>query len=224
MNGSIVSQLIMKDLRLHRLQISLSVVGGAIALLVLLKGGEVAFVLGSIWFFVSLCILGSMLPVSAIVNERKKQTLTFLMSLPVSSFQYSVAKVVSSSVMFFTPWLILLCAALLVVGTRHIVPAGAIPTVFILSLLPVVGFSLIAGAALAGETEGWSIAASVVCNSSYGIVWYLLCRIPGLTSTWSSRVIVWNATELTILATELGTIALVTALTLFVQSRKRDFV
>jgi ABC-2 type transport system permease protein len=193
----------MKDWRLHRLQILLSVAAGIIALAVLQYGGEVAFVLGSVWFFVPLCILGSMLPVSAIVNERKKQTLAFLMSLPVSSVQYTIAKVSSTLVMFLVPWLTLLIAALVVIATRHVVPQGVIPTLFIVAMLPVVGFCLIAGTALVGESEGWGIAASIVCNSSYGVVWYLLSRIPSLTASWPSHVAVWSRTALIILSRSL---------------------
>jgi ABC-2 family transporter protein len=94
--GSVIAHLILKDWRLHRLQISLTVVVGLLALAVLQHGGEVPFVLGSVWYFVATIVLGSMLPFSAIVNERKKQTLAFLMSLPLTSIQYTTAKVVST--------------------------------------------------------------------------------------------------------------------------------
>lgn len=224
MRGSVVRQLILKDWRLHRLQIWLSIAVGVGALAVFQHGGEVPLVLGSVWFFVALIVLGSMLRVSAIVNERKKQNLAFLMSLPLSSIQYTTAKVISTAAMFLVPWLMLLISALVLIETRALVPRGAIPMVFILALMPVIGFCVISGMALVGESEGWGIAATVVCNSSYGVVWYLFTRVPSLTADWTGHVAVWNSTVLRILSSEVGLIVLVVGLTFFFQSRKRDFV
>jgi ABC-2 type transport system permease protein len=96
--------------------------------------------------------------------------------------------------------------------------------VFILALMPVIGFCVISGMALVGESEGWGIAATLVCNSSYGVVWYLLSRVPSLTAHWTGHVAVWNSTVLRILSSEVGLIVLVVGLTFFFQSRKRDFV
>lgn len=224
MRGSVVGHLILKDLRLHRLQICLTIAAGVLALAVLQHGGEVAFVLGSVWFFVALIVLGSMLPFSAIVNERKKQNLAFLMSLPLSSIQYTTAKVVSTFAMLLAPWLMLVISALVLITTRNLLPHGAIPMLFVLAIMPVIGFSIIFGTALVGESEGWGVAASLVCNSSYGIAWYLLSRVPALTANSTGRVVVWNAAVLRVLSVELGVIVLTVGLTFFLQSRKRDFV
>ena len=224
MNGSVVGHLILKDWRLHRLHISLAVTVGAISLIIFEHGGELPVVLGSVWFFIALIVLGSMLPVSSIVNERKKQTLAFVMSLPVSSIQYTAAKMISTFAMFLVPWLALLISALIVIETRDILPHGTIPAILILALLPLVGFCVITGVAMVGESEGWGIAATVVCNSSYGISWYLLARMPSVHSNWTSRAPVWNSTVLDLLFSEVGLIVLSIALTLWLQSRKRGFI
>ncbi len=47
--------------------------------------GRAPMLLGSVWFFIALILVGSMLPIVGIVNERKKQNLAFLMSLPISA-------------------------------------------------------------------------------------------------------------------------------------------
>ncbi|HZQ55384.1 MAG TPA: hypothetical protein VFB14_24515 [Bryobacteraceae bacterium] len=224
MNGAVIGHLILKDWRINRLLISLTLGAGIVALAIALYGRGTARLVGSVWFFVALCILGSMLPVSAIINERKKQTLAFIMSLPVSSVQYSIAKIVSIWAMFLVPWLTLLISALILVETGHIAPRGVIPTLVIVAVLPLIGFCLISSAALAGESEGWLIAASVACNSSYWLAWYLLASLPSLTENWTAPAAVWNPAAVTILLGEFGSIALILALTLFIQSRKRDFI
>ncbi len=224
MRNPVIAQLVLKDWRLYRRHISLTVAGGAVALAVSQFATQTSVLLGSVWFFVVLCILGSMLPFASIVNERKKQNLAFVMSLPISSTQYTAAKIMSTVGMFLAPWLALLIAAILLIETRGVIPHGAIPMLLILGLLPFVVFCLILGMALVSESEGWVIAANVVCSSSYWFIFYLLARIPALTANSKARVAVWNSTVLTVLLCELGLIVLVVALTFFLQSRKRDFV
>jgi ABC-2 type transport system permease protein len=221
---SIIGHLILKDWRLNRLLISITVGVGLIALVIAQYAGEVAHVLGGVWFFVSLCILGSMLPASAILNERQKQTLAFVMSLPVSSVQYSIAKAFSTSAMFLVPWLTLLISALVLIETRHATPHGIIPMLLMLAMLPLIGFFLISATALVGESEGWLMAASILCNSSYWFVWYLLARIPSLTANWTGPVAVWNSAAVIVLSAEVGSIAFIVGVTFFFQSRKRNFI
>jgi ABC-2 type transport system permease protein len=224
MTTLVVRQLILKDWRLNRLQVLLSIGAGLLALGVALRGGEGPIVAGTVWFFIAMILVGSMLPISGIVNERKKQNLAFLMSLPVSSIQYTTAKLVSTVGMFLVPWATLLIAAVVLIETRGIVPPGAIPILLILAGMPFVGLCLMIGAALVGESEGWGIAANVACNSSYGLSWYFMGRMPGLMADVKSPVPVWNAMVLKFLGAELGLIVLILGLTYYIQSRKRDFV
>jgi hypothetical protein len=90
--------------------------------------------------------------------------------------------------------------------------------------LPLVGFCVVAAAALITEIEGWTIAATIVCNSSYGIVWYLIIRNPAINGNLKSQVPVWNSPVLRLLGGEIAAIALLLGLTLYMQSRKRDFI
>jgi ABC-2 type transport system permease protein len=222
--GSVIGQLILKDWRLYRGLILFSIAGGAIALAVIQRGGETAFVVGTVWFFIALILVGHILPIGGIVGERKNQNLAFLMSLPISSIQYATAKLVSTLGMFLIPWLTLVTVAVLLIETRGLAPRGFIPSLLILAFLPFVGFCLITGAALIGETEGWAIAANVFCSSWYGLAWFFLGRIPAVSANAMEPKPVWNSTVLKILSAELGLIVLILALTYYLQSRKRDFV
>jgi ABC-2 type transport system permease protein len=224
MSDSVVRILILKDWRLHRLHVLLSLAAGGIALAVLQMRSETAFMLGAVWFFVSLIVLGSMLPVSNVINERKKQNLAFLMSLPISALQYAAVKMMSTLGMFLVPWTALVIGGVAFVLSRGDIPNGFIPLMLILAGLPFVGFCVIAGAALISESEGWTIAATVVCNSSYGLVWYFLIRNPAINGDLKSPVAVWSPIVVTILAEEFAAAALILGLTFYLQSRKRDFI
>jgi hypothetical protein len=91
-------------------------------------------------------------------------------------------------------------------------------------MLTFLGFCITTGTTLVGESEGWYIAATIVCNSSYGLIWYFMVRIPSVTHDLTSRAVVWNSTVLTMLGGELGLIVLILGLALYLQSRKREFV
>jgi ABC-2 type transport system permease protein len=222
--NSIIGQLIVKDWRLNRTMIAVLVVVGLVALVVAQVAGEPVRLFGSVWFFVSLCILATMLPSSAILNERKKQNLAFIMSLPVSAVQYAIAKAVSTTTMFLVPWVGLLVSALILVETRHIFPHGVIPVLLILCMLPMIGFCLTSATVLVGESEGWLMASNIACNSSYWFLWYLIARIPSLRAHWSGPVAVWDSSVLMVLSTEIGLCALIVAIAFFFQSRKRNFI
>jgi ABC-2 type transport system permease protein len=222
--SSVIGHLILKDWRLNRPLISLCIGVGLIALVIALYTEGVARLLGSVWFFVSLCILGSMLPASAILNERKKQTLAFVMSLPVSPVQYAIAKALSTAAMFLVPWLTLLISAMVLIETRNVIPHGIIPMLLILAMLPLIVFCLISATVLVGESEGWLIAVSIVCNSSYWFVWYLLARTPSLAANWHAPAVVWNRAAFIVLSAEIGLIAFIVVVAFFFQSRKRNFI
>jgi ABC-2 type transport system permease protein len=224
MKGSVVRQLILKDWRLHSPVITLCVLGGGIALAILQLGGLTPFILGGVTFFISLIFCASLLPMSNIVNERKKQTLPFIMSLPISPIQYSIAKLVSSVGMFAVPWVILVAAGVWLIAVRHTLPSGVIPAALIIAALPFVGFCVITAMALLGETEGWGTAGIAIVNSSYWLVWYLLSTHTTMARDWQSPILVWTPTVLTILAVELAAIVAILGLTLYLQSRKRDFI
>lgn len=225
MNSQVILRLIQKDWRLNLPVIVLCTIGGVAALGVLFIGGQTPIVLGAVFFFISIVFCASFLPMSSIVNERKKQTLAFMMSLPVSPAQYGFAKLISTVGMFLIPWLTLIAAALYTILGRHVLPYGTIPTALILAAVPFIGFCLITGTALVSDSEGWGIAATAVVNSTYWIAWFLLVsHAPSLTATWTSPVVVWNSAAVDTLSAEFGFIALILFLTMLLQSRKRDFV
>lgn len=226
MNGrtSLMWRMVWKDFQLHRGQIAATMAIGAASLAVLPLKRESAAVVGVTALFTTLVVACSMLPASNILNERKKQNLPFLMSLPISFRQYTTAKLISTVGMFLTPWLTLAAAALLLILQQGIFPHGAIPLALVVLLLPLVGLCIITAGTLVGETEGWSIGATIACNSSYGLIWYFVTQTPSLMRELPGNRAVWSPAVVTLLASELGAIVAILALTYFLQSRKRAFV
>ncbi|MBV9074414.1 MAG: ABC-2 transporter permease [Acidobacteria bacterium] len=225
MKANVELQLILKDWRLQRQLITLTFVAGATALSILLIGTQTPAVIGTVFFFVSMVFCACLLPMQNIVNERKKQTLAFVMSLPVSSARYGAAKLISTVGLFVILWLTLLGAGFFMILSRHVLPVGAIPAGLIIMNFPLIGFCLLTGTALVGESEGWATAMMAVVNSSYWLAWYLLAsRLPDLTKTWGGPVAVWSPAVVKILVVEFAMILVILGVTLYLQSRKRNFI
>jgi ABC-2 type transport system permease protein len=221
---SVVKQLVLKDWELNRHFIAITIVCGTAVLALLLLKREPVTVVGSTTLLITLIFIGCMLPASNILNERKKQTLPFVMSLPVSSFQYTTSKLLSTVGMYLLAWLPLVIATIWLIAGRGILPPGVIPMAMILLTLPFIGMCLITAMTMVGETEGWNVAANLVCNSSYGFVWYFITRTPSLMRDLAGKVPVWNSAVVTFLFSEVALIAVILAVTYYLQARKADFV
>jgi hypothetical protein len=126
--------------------------------------------------------------------------------------------------MFVVPWLMLIGLASFLIVDRSDIPNGLIPLAFVLMLLPLVGFVVMTAVAVVSESEAKSMFTMGAINVSYSFVWIAIISTPGLTRDLGSAVPVWNETVLTVLLGEIAVIAAVVALTLYLQSRKRDFV
>jgi hypothetical protein len=223
MNQSVIPFLIRKDLQMTWRFSLVALLAGLGAITLWQFGSEALAIGGLVAFFVVLIMLG-ILPMTIIMNERKKQTLAFIMSLPVTAAQYGLAKLAAAFGMFVVPWLMLIGLASFLIVDRSDIPNGLIPLAFVLMLLPLVGFVVMTAVAVVSESEAKSMFTMGAINVSYSFVWIAIISTPGLTRDLGSAVPVWNETVLTVLLGEIAVIAAVVALTLYLQSRKRDFV
>jgi hypothetical protein len=223
MNGTIIPQLILKDLRLNRTSAIVPLAGGAIGIAMFMRGGLVG-VFGIVTFFTAMILSASMLPTQCLLGERKHQTLAFLMSLPLSSIQYTIAKMVTALGIFLAPWLMLVIAGVWIILGRADVPKGLLPLFLALCLLVLAGMCIITCVDLVSESEGVHGIAVVAVNVSYGLAWTLIAVSSNIEAGIRSPVPVWDSTILSVLGGELAFMAAVLGLTLFLQSRKKDFI
>ena len=223
MKRSVLPILIRKDVQMtwHFLVVAIAAGVGAIVLQQFVS--EVLAIALTVAFFVVLIML-SIVPMMGVVNERKKQTLAFIMSLPVTGTQYAISKFAAAFGMFLVPWLLLVGTALLLIVSRGDVPNGVIPLGLILMLLPLVGFLIQTSVAIVSESETRSVFTMGAVNVSYSFVWIGISTTPGLTRDIGSATPVWNESVLSVLGAEVGLMVIVVAAALFLQSRKRDFV
>ncbi|GAB5521247.1 MAG: hypothetical protein RhofKO_34980 [Rhodothermales bacterium] len=224
MNTAMIWHIVWKDWTIYKPVLGLSMLAGIVSLALIGVGSQLTFYIGTTLLITVLVGMGVYLAIRTVVYERKEQTLPFLMSLPISSKEYTWAKLLGNALLFIVPWAILLIASLVLIATRSVLPNGLIPfaTVLIGELL--VAYILFLSVALISESEGWTIAAMVIANLFFQLLLFWLANHPVFGPTIWGEVAVWSPIILTILVAEVIAILAIIGVTLYVQGRKTSFL
>jgi ABC-2 type transport system permease protein len=224
-NLSMVRHLVLKDWHFNRWAILGYLAAGALSLLLLALGSEWWFYAGSILLITVLITVGIHLPMATIINERKEQTLAFVMSLPISHREYTTAKILANLLIVLLPWAALTfgCLALLAVRTR-LSAAGLIPFAAVALTEILVGSCLMVAVALVSESLEWTVGAIVLTNLMFQGFLYWVSHIPSMAAAMKSGTVTWSALAIELLLGEAGAILLLLGLTFYLQSRKKDFL
>jgi ABC-2 type transport system permease protein len=224
MNYSIIRRLIVKDWYLQRWLILSCVFGGFVALGIVCLGGQAAFMAGLILLITALVAIGAQLAIANIVNERKEQTLSFVMTLPISYVEYTLSKLLGTVLIFLIPWMLLVLGSFALFAIPHGVPRGLFPLAAIMATQILANTCLAITVALVTENQGWTVAAIMVGNIGINLIGYFVAHLPGIARGLEGAAVMWSPTASVALATEFAAIALMLCVTFFLQSRKRDFI
>jgi len=225
MNISVVKRLILKDWYLNRAMIVGSLAAGlvTIAVVAACHGTQLSLIFGMIVMVTILIGIGAMQMVT-ISNERKLQTLPFVMTLPISYKEYTASKIVGSLLIFLVLWSALVAAMVLSILFLPGFPHGLIPFVVIMSLEILMSTCLITAVAITTESHGWTVGVSQVGALSLNLIGWSIVRFPEIGGTMSSPAVHWSTTATVLILLEIGIIAVMLAAAFLVQSHKRDFV
>jgi ABC-type transport system involved in multi-copper enzyme maturation permease subunit len=220
---SIVLRLMMKDWYLSRTLLAVVGVLGAVSIASLyLRHGLISLV-GMVVSLFATMFLGILMPSETIINERMRQNLPFVMSLPVSPMQYTTAKILANWVAFLALWLPIAAGMIgTVAGTQ--IYGGIIPIMLLAAFTPFTTFALFVAAAIVTESHARAMGTMIASTAGYSVAWTVIARDPGFWQDVRSPVAIWNPTMISILSIEIGTIVVALALTFYLQSRKTDFV
>lgn len=222
--SSIVLQLVKKDLTIMRAPTICWWLGGWAAIAIIVLGGSEMFNLASILFVSGMAGAGIHAVMRTVVEERREQTLAFIMSLPITIRQYTSAKLVANLAIFGTVWLTLSAATYLIFINGDALPAGYIPFLTIVLVAIFLAYTVILSASLVAETIGIGIAAIVGANIITQMFLWWVASLEGIRSTINGSQAVWNSTALTVLIAEIVLIGLLITLTYVMQARKKDFI
>lgn len=200
-NLPLIRLLIAKDWQLFQKQLAAYVLAGIIALALLGLAKPWAFHLGSTLLIVVL-VAGACFAIStSLLVERKEHTLAFVMSLPVTPLDFTLAKLAGNLLTFGVPYLVMLG------GTVMVILGTPIPDGFVVFALLVFGHILLAyglslAVAMRVESEGWNtfvmIASMVLINPFI----MAIGQIDAIAGPARTDAITWSAPALAILAAQ----------------------
>jgi len=219
----ITRKLIAKEFHVNRWIVAGASAGGVLSILVAALG-KTGFSIGSLMWITTIIANGVMLALYGVMNERKERSMLFVLSLPLSIADYVRAKMLGLALCFFIPWLVATVAAVVLVLAKGDVPDGLLPYTVLLSVYMLANFLVLLCWTLQVNSEAWISAAVVLTNMGVSVYMFVVGAQPGLQKYIYGPTPVWNQTAWTILAVELGVIALAFTLPFFLAARRRDFI
>lgn len=222
LNVPVIRLLIAKDWKLFEKQLAAYVAAGIVALVLLGMAKKWTFYLGSLMLIVVLVAAACFAISSSLINERKQQTLAFVMSLPVSPLDFFLAKLLGSLATFGVPYLFLTLGTVAVILTTPI-PDGLL----VLSLL-VLGHILLAycislSVAMAVESEGWNVFTMIGSMVLINPLIAAVNQMPSVANSLQGDIVVWSAWTVAILFAQVTLSLAVLVVTGWVHCRKKAF-
>ena len=170
-----------------------------------------------------LIVLNIYLVMYGVAQERKDKMLLFILSLPVSAMEYTVAKVMATGIAFGVPWLFLTAATLITIVVSPI-PDGVLPYWMTLLVYLLAYYCALLGIALVKDSAGWHAAAITIGNVSVNFLIPFLLSRPSVTAHADGPVAVWSADLVVILVVELLAGLAVLGFGIYAHARRPDFV
>lgn len=218
-----IRQLIIKDLDLNRKFIPAVFAAGVVSMAIAAIS-EFAFFVGSLLFITTLVAFGIMLCMYSVAQEREKRTHLFLLSLPITSAQYTLAKVISLLICFALPWAFLFLIVVAAIVGFDSVKDGYLPYVTLVMLYFLCNFCLFLMVIIVSSSEKVMITAILVTNVCITIVLQALARVPSIAQHMESEQIVWSPSVLMIAFSEIVFCILCLAAAVYRQKQKTDLV
>lgn len=224
MNLRAIQILFLKDLFLSRLPLFGYLIGGLLSATVACLPSETASFIGFILMITVTIASGIHLIGVLLLAESNDMTRTFVMSLPVSLLDYSIAKISVVLTTFLIPWLSMLAS---VTVLNFVVPeakTGVVAFVVLLFLFMLTGFCLQLVTAVVTESVGWTMVVVVLGNVLLNVFIKSLHEHPVISELNKSEVLSWPPIVLQVMAIEGVLILVALGLSFLFQIRRRDLV
>ena len=224
MNSQMVTVLILKDLFLSRRMLFAYLLAGlASAGIACLPNETLAFV-GFLLVVTTSIGMGMHLIGELILEERKSNTLSFVMSLPVNVIEYSTAKIAVVLMTFLIPWSSMLVVFVFLIAVLPWAKDGVLGPIVIIFFELFASFTLQLITAIVSESIGWTITVMVVGNVFLNLFLFKFFANPEISQAMQSDAYTWTPVMSQILFVEIAVILLSVIVALAIHSRKRSFI
>lgn len=219
----IIRELVLKDLQIMKIPSICYWLGGIGAILLAILWGDSAGTIAFILFISTLFGAGVHAAMQTVTEERREQNLPFIMSLPITISDYTLAKMIANLTLVGGIWLTL-SAASYAIFIGDVLPRGSIPLMTIILVAVLLAYVIILATTLIFQGLAPAIVAVVAANLGNQAALWWVSGLHGVRATVNGIEVVWNGTYLTVLGVQLGTIVLLIALVFYAQSKKTDFL
>jgi ABC-2 type transport system permease protein len=218
-----IKLLVIKDWQIYQKQLAAYVLGLLIGLTLVGIGKTWSFYIGALLLLVLLICAGGFAIQSSILNERKDQTLPFVMSLPVSPMDFYWSKLLANVAIYLVPF------CLVVGGTVFLVLFTPLPDGLLVWALLICGylatvFCVSLCTALVVESEGWNIFVQIGLSTMISPVMMGIGQIDAIARHIKTENIVWSLPACGIFLAEALVMILCVGITSWVQRRKTSFL
>jgi ABC-2 type transport system permease protein len=159
-----------------------------------------------------------------LLSEGNDQTRAFILSLPVSLLDYSVAKIAVVLTTFLIPWSTMFACSIVLTAALPWGHVGAIPMLVVVFLELLAAYTVQLVTAVISESTGWTVGVMVACNVFLNVFLMKLLQVPEIEHMSKSDLLKFSPLTIEIMCIELGIIVAALAMALAVQTRKRDLV
>jgi ABC-2 type transport system permease protein len=218
-----IKLLILKDWSLVKKSLAAYMAGGVLVIGMMGMATPLMFNIGAVLMITLMIVIGARSAVELVVNEKKDQTLAFMMSLPVTAQEYAFAKLCSNLALYLVPWLLLVLGMLLVIVSTPIYN-GVIPIVVLVSVFILLSYCCYLATALLTYSEGYTVTVMIITNLLLNgfILWVL--RMPEINQTLEAATASWNFTSLSMLLSAIVLMLIILVSTAYLQHRKTSFL
>ena len=159
-----------------------------------------------------------------LLSEANDQTRAFILSLPVSLLDYSLAKIAVVLTAFLIPWSTMFACSIVLTAALPWGHVGAIPMLVVVFLELLAAYTVQLVTAVISESVGWTVCVMVACNVFLNVFLMKLLQAPEVQEMSKSDVLTFSPLITQIMCIELGLIVAALAMALAFQTRKRDLV
>lgn len=222
-NTHMIKLLIIKDWQLMKKSLAAYMAGGVVVIGMMGMATPLMFNIGAVLMITLMIVIGARSAVELVVNEKKDQTLAFMMSLPITAQDYALAKLCSNLALYLVPWLLLVGGMLLVIVSTPIYH-GVIPIVVLVSVFILLSYCSYLATALLTYSEGYTVTVMIITNLLLNgfILWIL--RMPEINRTLEAPTASWNSTSISMLLAGIAMMIGILLLTAYLQKRKTSFL
>lgn len=200
LNIPVIRLLVAKDWQLFQKQLAFLVLVGIVALCFLGLAKPWAFYVGALTLLIVLVSAACFSISTSLMNERKEQTLAFVMSLPVSPRDFTVSKLVGNLLTFGVPFLLLLVGTLAVVLLTPL-PDGLVVYALLIFAYILFAYAVSLAAVMSVTSEGWATFAMIGSMVMINPYMMAMAQVPDINDRVSVDAIVWTTPAVAILAT-----------------------